>query len=77
MSYLEAHNTPSLAEMWQFIDKNLGPIGMTPDKAMLDHIQVYRLYLEIRNLDNIFRDTIQIQVLKNNLAFSLLSALTN
>ena len=70
-------DTSSLAEMWQFIGKNLDPIGMMPDKASLDHMQTFRLYLKLRNLDNTFRDTIQVHVLKNELAYSLLETLAN
>lgn len=44
MSAIETHNTPSLVEMWQFIGRNLNPIGMMPDKASLDHLQtIFRI----------------------------------
>ncbi len=77
MSVIENQNTPSLLEMWKFIYKNLNPIGMMPDKASLDHVQIFRLYVELQNLDKTFRDSIQIQVLRNELAYSLLSTLVN
>lgn len=77
MSVTETNNTPSLVEMWRFIDKNLNPIGMMPDRASLDYMQTCRLYLGLRKLDNSFRDTIQIQTLKNELAYSLLETLVN
>ncbi|SMH71636.1 hypothetical protein [Candidatus Nitrosotalea okcheonensis] len=77
MSIIENQNTPSLLEMWKFIDKNLNPIGITLDKASLDHVQIFRLYIELRNLDKTFRDSIQVHVLKNELAYSLLSTLIN
>jgi hypothetical protein len=77
MSIIENQNISSLEEMWQFIGKNLNPIGMMPDKASLDHMQTFRLYLKLRKLDNTFRDTIQIQMLKNELAYSLLETLVN
>ena len=70
-------DTPSLEEMWQFIGKNLDPIGMTPDKASLDNMQTFRLYLKLRNLDSTFRDTIQVHVLKNETAYSILETLVN
>ena len=70
-------DTSSLEEMWQFIGKNLGPIGMTPDKASLDHMQIFRLYIKLRNLDRTFRDTIQVHALKNELAYSTLETLVN
>ncbi|MDE1844826.1 MAG: hypothetical protein KGI10_05795 [Thaumarchaeota archaeon] len=77
MSVTETYNTPSLVEMWQFIDRNLNPIGMMPDKASLDYMQTCRLYLGLRKLDNTFRDTVQIQMLKSELAYSLLETLVN
>ncbi|MDH2906747.1 MAG: hypothetical protein PXX83_01475 [Candidatus Nitrosotalea sp.] len=77
MSIIENQNIPSLLEMWEFIGKNLNPVGMTPDKASLDHMQIFRLYVELRNLDKTFRDSIQVHVLRNELAYSLLSTLVN
>lgn len=77
MSLIENQNTPSFVEMWRFIEKNLNPIGMMPDMASLDHTQISRLYLELRGLDKTFRDSIQVHVLKNELAYSLLSTLVN
>ena len=77
MSIIENQNIPSLLEMWEFIGKNLNPVGMTPDKASLDHMQIFRLYVELRNLDKTFRDSIQVHVLRNELAYSLLSTLIN
>ena len=77
MSVIENQNIPSFREMWQFIGKNLEPIGMMPDKASLDYMQTFRLYLKLRNLDNTFRETIQIQVLRNELAYTLLEAFVN
>ncbi|HJW19702.1 MAG TPA: hypothetical protein VJ571_04015 [Candidatus Nitrosotalea sp.] len=77
MSLIENQNTPSFLEMWKFIEKNLNPIGMMPDMASLDHMQVSRLYLELRSLDKTFRDSIQVHVLRNELAYSLLCTLVN
>ena len=70
-------DTPSLEEMWQYIGRNLDPIGRMPDKASLDHMQTFRLYLKLRNLDGTFRDAIQVHVLKNELAYSILEILVN
>ncbi|MDE1811874.1 MAG: hypothetical protein KGI19_03895 [Thaumarchaeota archaeon] len=77
MSLIENQNTPSFLEMWKFIEKNLNPIGMMPDMASLDYTQVSRLYLELRSLDRTFRDSIQVHVLRNELAYSLLCTLVN
>ena len=77
MSVIENQNIPSFVEMWQFIDKNLNPIGIMPDKASLDHMQTFRLYIELKKLDSTFRDVIQAHVLKNELAYSLLETLVN
>ena len=70
-------DTLAFEEMWQFIGKNLDPIGMTPDKASLDQMQTFRLYIKLRNLDCSFRDTIQVHVLKNELAYSIVETLVN
>ena len=77
MSVIETHNTPSLVEMWLFIGSNLNPIGMMPDKASLDYMQICRLYSGLRKLDDTFRDMVQVQMLKNELAYSLLETLVN
>lgn len=77
MSVIETPSTPSLEEMWQFIDRNLNPIGMMPDKASLDDMQTSRLYRRLRKLDSKFRDTVQAQILRNELARSLLDTLVN
>ncbi len=77
MSVIENQNTPSLSEMWKFIDRHLNPIGMMPDKASLDYMQIFRLYLELRSLDKTFRDSIQVHTLRNELAYSLLCTLVN
>lgn len=77
MSVIETPSIPSLVEMWQFIDRNLNSIGMMPDKASLDHMQTCRLYLRLRKLDSEFRDTVQAQILKNELARYLLDTLVN
>jgi hypothetical protein len=77
MSSLQNHNTPRLVQMWQFIDGILSPIGMTPDKASIDNDQVFKLYLNLVQLDNSFRDSIQVHILRNELAFSRLENLVN
>jgi hypothetical protein len=63
--------------MWKFIDGVLGPIGMTPDKASIDNGQVFKLYLKLVQLDNSFRDSVQIHILRNELASSHLENLVN
>lgn len=77
MSIVEKQNTPTLGEMWQFIDKVLHPIGMTPDKASLDNGQVFKLYFQLIKLYDLFIDSIQVHVLRNELAYSLLENLVN
>jgi hypothetical protein len=63
--------------MWQYIDKILDPIGMAPDKASLDNGQVFRLYLKLGKIDNSFRDSIQVHILRNQLACARLESLVN
>lgn len=77
MSSLQNHNTLTLVQMWQFIGNVLDPIGMTPDKASLDNSQVFKLYLKLVKLDNSFRDSIQVRILRNELASSRLENLVN
>ncbi|MDE1842492.1 MAG: hypothetical protein KGH95_02455 [Thaumarchaeota archaeon] len=76
MSSLQ-NNTPTLVQMWQYIDKILDPIGMAPDKASLDNGQVFRLYLKLIKIDNSFRDSIQVHILRNQLACAHLESLVN
>ncbi len=76
MSSLQ-NNAPTLVQMWQYIDKILDPIGMAPDKASLDNGQVFRLYLKLGKLDNSFRDSIQVYMLRNQLACTRLESLVN
>ncbi|NHH98425.1 hypothetical protein DYY66_0141 [Candidatus Nitrosotalea sp. FS] len=49
--------------------------GMMSDKASLDHMQTWRLST-IEKISK-FRDTVQAQILKNELARSLLDTLVN
>jgi hypothetical protein len=77
MSIVQNQNIPTPERMWEFIDKVLGPIGMTPDKASLDKGEIFGLYLELIKLDNSFLDSIHAHVLKNQLAYLLLENLTN
>lgn len=77
MTRLENQNTPTFVQMWKCIDAILGPIGMSPDKASLDNIQVFRLYSKLMRIDKSFRDTIQAHILRNELAYSRLENLLN
>ena len=77
MSITQNQKIPTLEEMRQIIDRTLYPIGMAPDKASLDNGQVFRLYLKLIKLDNSFRDSVQVHILRNELAYALLENLVN
>lgn len=77
MPITQNQKIPTLEEMQQIIDRTLYPIGMAPDKASLDNGQVFRLYLKLIKLDNSFRDSVQIHILRNELAYTLLENLVN
>jgi hypothetical protein len=77
MPSLQNHNTPTLAQMWQFIDSVLDLIGMTLGKASIYNGQVFRLYLKLVKLDNSFMDSIQVHILRNKQSSSRLENLVN
>lgn len=64
-------------EMCNSIGKILNPIGMMPDKASLDYGQILKLYLELKKIDGMFRDLMQISRLQKELASSLFQNLVN
>lgn len=77
MSIVQNQKTPQFSEMWQFIDSILGPIGMTPDKALLDNGQVFKLYIELMNSDNSLRESIHMHALQNQVARCILEKMVN
>jgi len=74
---LQKYKLLQFEEMWKSIRKMLLPIGLIPDKASLDNRQIFKLYLELENSSNEFRDLIQISIMKKELAHLFLQNLVN
>jgi len=58
----------SLSEMWKFIDNMMCPNELVPDKSVLTYDQVFPIYSKLREIDDIFSDFAQINILKKELA---------
>jgi hypothetical protein len=59
---------PSLDEMWKFIDEIMRPNELVPDKSSLTYEQVFSIYSKLYEIDRIFREIAQINMLKKELA---------
>jgi len=59
---------PSLDEMWKFIDEIMRPNELVPDKSLLTYEQVFSIYSKLYEIDRIFREITQINILKKELA---------
>jgi hypothetical protein len=59
---------PSLDEMWKFTDEIMRPNELVPDKSLLTYEQVFSIYSKLYEIDRIFREIIQINMLKKELA---------
>jgi hypothetical protein len=58
---------PSLDEMWKFIDEIMRPNELVPDKSLLTYEQVFSIYSKLYEIDRIFREITQINILKKEL----------
>jgi len=59
---------PSLDEMWKFIDEIMRPNELVPDKSLLTYEQVFSIYSKLYEIDRIFKEITQINILKKELA---------
>lgn len=59
---------PSLDKMWKFIDEIMHPNELVPDKSSLTYEQVFSIYSKLYEIDRIFREIAQINMLKKELA---------
>lgn len=59
---------PTPEEMWKFIGDILIPFDLMPDKASMDYRQVQELYTSLVASDMMFRDLVQIAILKKETA---------
>lgn len=60
-------NKPTLDEMWQFIDSLMRPNPLVPDKSVLNYDEVFVIYSRLAEFDEVFREILQINILKKDL----------
>lgn len=63
---LRTGNIP-LDEMWQFIDSVIKPYPLVLDRSALTREQVVKIYSRLSEIDEMFREFEQIQMLKKRL----------
>lgn len=61
---MQNRTEPSFEEMWRFIGEILLPLGKLPDKASMDYNQVREMYSSLITADMMFRELVQIAILK-------------
>jgi len=61
---MQNRTEPSFEEMWKFIGEILLPLGKLPDKASMDYNQVREMYSSLITADMMFRELVQIAILK-------------
>jgi len=54
--------------MWKFIDEIMRPNELVPDKSLLTYEQVFSIYSKLYEIDRVFREITQINMLKKELA---------
>jgi len=53
--------------MWKFIDHIMRPNELVPDKSVLTYDNVFVIYTKLRDIDETFRELLQINTLKKEL----------
>lgn len=53
--------------MWKFIDHIMRPNELVPDKSVLSYDNVFVIYTKLRDIDETFRELLQINILKKGL----------
>jgi hypothetical protein len=53
--------------MWKFIDHIMRPNELVPDKSVLNYDNVFVIYTKLRDIDETFRELLQINILKKGL----------
>ena len=53
--------------MWKFIDHIMRPNELVPDKSVLTYDNVFVIYTKLKDLDETFRELLQINILKRGL----------
>ena len=58
---------PSLEKMWKIIDEIMRPNELVPDRSVLRYEQVFSIYSKLCEIDMMFREIEQINILKKGL----------
>jgi len=53
--------------MWRFIDHIMRPNELVPDKSILTYDDVFVIYTKLRDIDETFRELLQINILKKGI----------
>lgn len=53
--------------MWKFIDHIMRPNELVPDKSVLSYDNVFVIYKKLTDIDETFRELLQINILKKGL----------
>lgn len=61
------NRSTSLTEMWKFIDSMMHPNELVPDKSIFTYDQVFPVYSKLCEIEDIFNDFAQINILKKEL----------
>ena len=61
------NRTPTLENMWAFIDKIMHPNELVPDRSSLTYEQVFSIYTKMTEIDEMFKEIAQINILKKEL----------
>jgi hypothetical protein len=59
--------TPTLDEMWHFIDNIMRPHELVPDRSALSYEEVFSVYSKLCEIDEMFREIEQIKIFKKEL----------
>ena len=60
-------NKHTLNEMWQFIDSLIHTNQLVPDKSVLSYDEVFAIYSKLVEFDQVFREILQMSMLKKEL----------
>lgn len=63
----DENNKPTLNEMWQFIDSLIHTNQLVPDKSVLSYDEVFAIYSKLVEFDQVFREILQMNILKKEL----------
>ena len=61
------NHTPSLENMWKFIDKIIRPNELILDRTNFTYEQVFSIYSKMTEIDEMFKEIAQINILRKEL----------